>query len=146
MTVITDAQREEFFHGAYRTLFYFARDDNGVPLEQDYDLDSFNSEALDHLKVACNRFIDQHADVLASLIQTESSYSFQGAGSKFVLERNGSPAAIHVTDQSPAIEAYRAACKELGPVEVYVGAFDQLYLSGLDDATPAAPTGRKPKP
>lgn len=146
MMAITDAQREEFFNGAHRALFYFARDDNGVLLEHDYELDSFNPEALDHLKVACNRFIDQHADVLASLMEAIPNCSFPAAGSNFVLARNGSPAAFHVTDPKPALEAYAAVCQELGPVEVYVGAFDQLYLSGLDGAMPAATTGRKPKP
>lgn len=144
MTTITDAQRNEFFHGAHRTLFHFARDDNGVPLEHDYDLDSFNPEALDLLKVACNRFIDQHADVLVNLI--ELNYSFLAAGGNFVLVRNGNPTAFHITDPNPTLESYGAACRELGPVEVYVGAFDQLHLSGLDEATPTAITRRKPKP
>lgn len=76
MTQLTALYRDTFLQAYMTCLLWSASDEDGDPIDDRFTVDHFSQEATDSMTKDCNDFMDDHADLLASLDAEQCGHDF----------------------------------------------------------------------
>lgn len=74
-----------FFNAYIECALWSSTDDNDLPLDSNYSMDSFDSESLDKLRAHATKFFSDNID----LLNEAKNYSYDQAGHDLWLTENG---------------------------------------------------------
>ena len=110
---------DQFKHAYITCLLWAENDDNGEPLDSNYDESDFSPELKAQIDSDCERFFTANYEMIKSNISN--------AGHDFWLTRNGHGAGFWDGDWAEYDELLTAACKEFKEVNIYIGDDNLIY-------------------
>ena len=113
--------KETIFQSAIETLLWSECDDDGNPLDKNYEVEDISEETCDKLRKDCDNFVEANKVMLK-----ESGLSDELIGHNFVLSRNGHGAGFFDAGCPHADELQRAT-KPYGTFGFYIGDDEKLY-------------------
>lgn len=119
------------FTKAYITAALWSSTDNAEDPLEDYSITDLAPETFDHIKMECEKFQSDNADLLSEaydLYTHSSEWTHQEqAGHDFWLTRNGHGAGFWDRGLGEIGTKLTAASKACGECDIYVGDDNQIY-------------------
>lgn len=111
------------FESYVESALWSSNDDNGEPLDANYDINDIDFATIERMKADCQSFYDAHCEVITSdNSPCRHNDPIIHAGHDFWLTRNGHGAGFWDGDWSKeAGERLTKASKEYGECNLYVG-------------------------
>ena len=117
----------DFLDGYITAALWSSTDDDGEPLDSNYQDDDLAPETLAAMTDDCRRFLAECGQLIVGKSVYESKYSdMELAGHDFWLTRNGHGAGFWDGDWETGDEL-TAACKRFREVNLYVGDDGKIY-------------------
>jgi hypothetical protein len=108
----------ELFILAYaECLLWSSIDDNDAPLDSSYCLDDFTIEAVNKIKLDCEKFFNENEGAINS---TPDNYFYDNAGHDFWLTRNGHGAGFWDGDAGESGDILTEQSKKYPELNAYV--------------------------
>lgn len=119
----TTAKFEEFFNGYIDCAIWSSTNENGEPLDNEYDSSDISEETFNKMREECQKFFNDHGKTMNAI------GTFGQHGHDFWLSRNGHGTGFW--DRGYGEEGdnlHKAAQMDFGPVDLYVGDDDdEIY-------------------
>ena len=121
---------DDFSDSYMVAALWSSTDDEGEPLDNNYDVDDIDAETYNNMLVDAANFQDYNDDLLSD------AYGIDGqdagnAGHNFWLTRNGHGAGFWDGDYPETGDALTLASKQFGEFDLYVGDDGKIYGSPL---------------
>jgi hypothetical protein len=122
---------DDFTRSYIETALFTSTQDEGIPLEREYDIEDIAPSSLNAMVSDCQQFQQQNAEAL------QEKSSIQG-GHDFWLTRNGHGAGFWDGDWPENGKTLTLAAKKFGEANLYVGDDGYIYQGGTEtgDAVP----------
>lgn len=114
----------EFYDQSVSTLVWSECDEDGNPLDDDYNESDISDETKRTLRSECIEFLSDNWELLC---ETPESYTFSNAGHDFILTRNGHGAGFWDRGLGDIGKRLTEACEDCGSFNLYVGDDGVLY-------------------
>jgi len=120
---------DDFMSQYVETLLWSTTDEEGYPLDDNYEIEDFTKEGLQRIMDDCETFRAKRG-VEAAIESSEYEGADEQAGHDFWLTRNGHGAGFWDGDwPEPAATTLTKAAEAMGEIWVYVGDNGRLYLT-----------------
>ena len=114
-------QSDSFTWAYIEAALWSSLDDDGMPLDDNYDATDLAPETLERMKVDCASFKEQYWESICA--------NLSGAGHDFWLTRNHHGAGFWDGDWPEVGDDLTEACDLWGGVDLYIGDDGKVYAS-----------------
>lgn len=123
--------RAEMFDSYIATLLATCHEDDGDPLDADYDRSDFHPHTISELRKRMEAFCDANADDLEKAVN-EVGYDSAQAGADLALSQNGHGAGFFDRNLGDLGDRLQEAARKQGHAELYEGDDNRIYASGME--------------
>ena len=117
------SDRDDFIDSYMETSLWSSTDEDGEPLDADYDVNDFDDASLNDMEKDAGDFYDANEDLLF-----DDGNDASAGGHNFWLTRNGHGAGFWDGDYEQHGDALTEAAKVYGEVYLYVGDDGRVYV------------------
>jgi len=118
----------EAFQQYVATALWSTTDDNGAPLDANYDFDDVDTESLQFQRIECEHFIQSNYSLIVAL--RENGHELSTIMHDFWLTRNSHGCGFWDGDyEEPYATLLTDSANSFGEREPYIGDDGQVYLS-----------------
>lgn len=117
---------DEFTMAYITAALWSSTDDEGEPLDKNYDIDDIDDETLRRMEADTDKFQIQFGEVLVEAYEVDETDEAD-AGHNFWLTRNGHGAGFWDGDYPDTGDELTDAATSYGEFNLYVGDDDKIY-------------------
>ena len=110
-----------FQRAYFECALWSSTNDEGEPLDNDYDITDLSPETWDQMKKDCIDFVETNKELLEGLIPSQSGHDFW-------LNRNGHGAGFWDRGLGEVGNKLSEMCKLEGSIDLYVGDDKKIYI------------------
>lgn len=121
---------DDFSDQYVETALWSSTDDEGEPLDKNYDANDLDAETHNNMMVDCGNFQSQNKELLERADEVDGQ-DYSSSGHNFWLTRNGHGAGFWDGDYQETGDELTEAAKKFGEFDLYVGDDGMIYGSPL---------------